>query len=179
MANPRNEASVAELRELLGDVKTFFLVDYQGLSAEQIGALRRKLRDAGGRLLVAKNTLVNVVLKEQGVTGLEDQLKGPTALVLVGDDPVTPAKAVTDFSKDHPNDLPVAKGGLLQGAVIGSDALSKIAKLPARDQLLSELVGVLQAPLQQLVGVLDAAPRNLVSVMTNYSEKLKEEEHGV
>lgn len=179
MANPRNETSVAELRELLTGVKTFFLVDYQGLSADQIGALRSKLRDAGGRLLVAKNTLINVVLKEQGVEGLEGKLKGPTALVLVGEDPVSPAKAVTDFSKDHPNDLPTAKGGLLQGAVIEGDALSRIAKLPAREQLLSELAGVLQAPLQQLVGVLEAAPRNLVSVMTNYSEKLKEEERGV
>lgn len=179
MANPRNETSVAELRELLAGVKTFFLVDYQGLSADQIGALRSRVRGAGGRLLVAKNTLINVVLKEQGVEGLGDQLKGPTALVLVGEDPVSPAKAITDFSKDHPNDLPAAKGGLLQGAVIGGDALSRIAKLPAREQLLSELVGVLQAPLQQLVGVLEAAPRNLVSVMTNYSEKLKEEERGV
>jgi len=174
VANPRNEASVRELRELLTGVKTFFLVDYQGLSAEQVGSLRSKLRAAGGRMLVAKNTLINVVLKEQGVEGFDAKLKGPTALVLIGEDPVEPAKALTDFAKDHPNDLPAAKGGLLQGAMIEAEALSRIAKLPSREQLLSELVGVLQAPMQQLVGVLEAAPRNLVSVITNYSDKLKE-----
>jgi large subunit ribosomal protein L10 len=174
VANPRNQTSVSELRELLRDAKTFYLVDYQGLSAAQIGALRTKVRDAGGRMLVAKNTLVNVVLAEQGVEGLESKLKGPTALILIGDDPVAPAKAITDFAKDHPNDLPAAKGGILQGAVIEADALTRVAKLPAREQLLSELLGVLQGPLAQAVGVLEASPRNLVSVLTNYSEKLKE-----
>lgn len=174
MANPRNQTSVSELRELLAEAKTFYLVDYQGLSAAQIGALRTKVRDAGGRMLVAKNSLVNVVLKEQGVEGLEGKLKGPTALILIGDDPVAPAKAITDFAKDHPNDLPAAKGGILQGSVIEADALVRVAKLPAREQLLSELLGVLQGPLAQAVGVLEASPRNLVSVLTNYSEKLKE-----
>ena len=174
MANQRNTASVEALRALLGDAKTFFLVDYQGLSADQIGALRTKVRDAGGRMLVAKNTLVNVVLKEQGAADLGTKLTGPTALILIGDDPVAPAKAITDFAKDHPNDLPTAKGGFLQGAVIEADAIAKVAKLPAREQLLSEFLGVLQAPLQQAVGVLGAAPQNLVSVLTNYSEKLKE-----
>jgi large subunit ribosomal protein L10 len=174
VANQRNTASVAQLRELLGDAKTFFLVDYQGLSADQIGALRTRVRDAGGRMLVAKNTLVNVVLKEQGAADLGAKLTGPTALILVGDDPVAPAKAITDFAKDNPNELPTAKGGLLQGAVIEADAVARVAKLPSREQLLSELLGVLQAPLQQAVGVLEAAPRNLVSVITNYSEKLKE-----
>lgn len=175
MANPRNEAMVGALREHLADVKTFFLVDYQGLSAEEFNVLRAKVRGAGARILVAKNTLINVVLKEQGHEGFDATLKGPTALVLIGDDPVAPAKALTEFAKDHRKDLPVPKGGLLQGNEVDGAALAKIAELPSRDQLLSELVGVLQAPLQQLVGVLEAPARDLVSVMTNYSDKLKEE----
>lgn len=175
MANPRNEASVAALRDLLADAKTFFVVDYQGLSAGELGKLRASVRDAGGRMLVAKNTLINVVLKEQGLEGFDATLQGPTALVLIEDDPVAPAKALTDFAKDHPRELPTAKGGLLQGGQVGPEALGRIAKLPTRTELLSELVGVLQAPMQQLVGVLQGPQRDLVSVMTNYSEKLKEE----
>ncbi len=175
MANPRNTESVEALRGLLADAKTFFLVDYQGLSAGELGALRRKMRQAGGRILVAKNTLINVVLKERGIDGFDEVLQGPTALVLVGDDPVAPAKALTDFAKEYGKDLPTAKGGLLQGAQVDAASLARIAKLPPRDQLLSELIGVLQAPMQQLVGVLEGAPRNLVSVLNNYSEKLKEE----
>ena len=175
MANPRNEETVAALRELLADAKTFFVVDYQGLSAGELGALRASVREAGGRMLVAKNTLINVVLKESGQEGFGETLTGPTALVLIDEDPVAPAKALTDFAKDHPKELPVAKGGLLQGGQVGPDALGRIAKLPTRTELLSELVGVLQAPMQQLVGVLQGPQRDLVSVLTNHSEKIKEE----
>lgn len=175
MANPRNETSVRELHGLLDDVKTFFLVDYQGLSAGELGRLRAAVRAAGGRILVAKNTLINVVLKEQGVEGFGDTLTGPTALVLVGEDPVAPLKAIADFAKEHPKDLPRGKGGLLQGGIVSADALERIAKLPSRQQLQSELLGTLLAPLQQLVGVLEGPQRNLVSVIKNYSDKVKEE----
>lgn len=174
MANPRNEASVAALREYLADASTFFVVDYQGLSAGDLNTLRATVRNAGGQLLVAKNTLIRVVLQEQGVEGFDETLQGPTALVLVGEDPVAPIKALTDFAKDHPGELPTAKGGMLQGGIVGPEALIKIAKLPSREQLLSELLGVMQAPMQQLVGVLAAPQRDLVSVMNNYAEKMKE-----
>ncbi len=174
MANPRNISSVEELRSLLADRGTFFLVDYQGLSAADLNALRAKVKAEGGRLLVAKNTLINVVLKEQGVEGFDDQLKGPTALVLTGEDPVGPVKAITDFAKDHAKELPAAKGGLLQGSKVGPEALARVAKLPGREQILSELVGVLSAPLQQLVGVLEGPQRNLVSVITNHKNKMEE-----
>ena len=174
MANPRNDASVAQLRELLAGASTFFLVDYQGLSAGELNTLRAKVRAAGGRMLVAKNTLINVVLKEHGVEGFDETLTGPTALVLIGDDPVAPAKALTDYAKDHPKELPSAKAGYLQGGIVGPDALARIARLPARDQLLSELLGVLQAPLSQLVGVLTAPPQNLMTVIVNHTDKQKE-----
>jgi large subunit ribosomal protein L10 len=173
MANPRNEASVAQLRDLLAGASTFFLVDYQGLSAGELHKLRAQVRAAGGRMLVAKNTLINVVLAEHGVEGFEG-LTGPTALVLVGDDPVAPAKALADHAKAHAKDLPHAKGGYLQGTVVGPEALAKIATLPSREQLLSQLVGVLSAPLSQLVGVLQAPPQNLVTVFDNYVDKQKE-----
>jgi large subunit ribosomal protein L10 len=130
-------------------------------------------------MLVAKNTLINVVLKEQGVSDLGDVLQGPTALVLFSGDPVAPARVLAEFAKSHTKNLPTAKGGRLQGARIEASAIERIAKLPPREQLLSELLGVLQVPLVQLVGVLTAAPRNLLAVMNNYADKLKEEGHGV
>ncbi len=174
MANPRNDASVVQLRELLAGTSTFFLVDYQGLSAGELNTLRANVRAAGGRMLVAKNTLINVVLKEHGIEGFDESLTGPTALVLVGEDPVAPAKAISDYAKGHRKELPSSKGGYLQGAIVGAEALARIAKLPARDALLSELIGVLQAPLTQLVGVLNAPPQNLVTVLDNYVDKQKE-----
>jgi len=178
VANPRNEASVRELHALLDDATTFFLVDYQGLSAGELGRLRAAVKNVGGRILVAKNTLIDVVLKEQGVEGLSGTLAGPTALVLVGEDPVAPLKAIADFAKEHPKDLPVGKGGLLQGGVVGAEALARIATLPSRQQLQSELLGTLLAPLRQLVGVLEGPQRNLVGVIQNYSEEKKKEQEA-
>jgi len=175
MANPRNETVVAHLREQLGDAQTFFLVDYQGLSAGEFAKLRAKVRAAGGRILVAKNTLINVVLKERGVEGFEATLAGPTALVLVGEELVAPIKAITDFAKDHPKELPKSKGGRLEGSVLGEDALTRIAKLPSKQQVQSQLVGVLLAPLQHFVGVLAAPAQKLVTVINNYADKQKEE----
>ena len=174
MTNPKNVASVEMLKSVLAEAKTFFLVDYQGLGAEEINVLRTKIRAAGGRMLVAKNRLINVVLQDQGVDGFQDILKGPTALVVVGDDPVGPAKALVDFADEHLLDLPLPKGGLLEGTVVASEAINRIAELPGREQLLSQIIGLLQAPMQQLVGVLEGPSRNLVSVLQNYSEKIKE-----
>jgi len=175
MANPRNETTVAKLREQLGGAQTFFLVDYQGLSAGEFGSLRAKVRAAGGRIFVAKNTLINVVLREQGIEEFTDTLRGPTALVLVGEELVAPIKAITDFSKDHPKELPKSKGGRLEGSMLGEDALTRIAKLPSKKQLQSQFVGVLTAPMQQLVGVLSAPPQKLVTVMSNFVDKQKED----
>ena len=175
MANPRNEAAVADLREQLAGVSTFFVVDYQGLSAGDMNRLRSEVRKAGGHILVAKNTLINVVLKEQDVEGLDETLTGPTALVLVGSDPVGPVKALTEFAKDHPQELPKAKGGLMQGSVVGSESFERIAKLPSEDELKAQLVGVLTAPMQELVGVLSAPQRDFATVVSNYADKLKEE----
>lgn len=174
MANPRNEASVKQLRNVLADAQTFFLVDYQGLSAEELNVLRGQVKSVGGRILVAKNTLINVVLKEQGVEGFDTALKGPTALVLLGDDLVGPAKVLTDFAKNNAKELPTAKGGLLQGAPVDAAGIARLSKLPSREQLLSEFIGVLQAPLQQLVGALEGPQRNLVSVITNHKNNLEE-----
>ncbi len=178
MANPRNDASVANLREQLGDAKTFFLVDYQGLSADELGSLRNDVRAAGGRFLVAKNTLINVVLKEQGVEGFDDVLKGPTALVLVGEEMAAPVKAITEFAKAHAKELPISKGGRLEGSILGEDALERVSKMPTKQEVQSQLVGLLLAPMQQLVGVLEGPQRNLATVINNYADKLKEEEGG-
>ena len=176
MANPRNTASVEQLQGLLGDAQTFFLVDYQGLSAGQMNDLRAKVREAGGRMYSSPKTPSSTsYLKQQGIEDFAETLSGPTALILVGEDPVAPAKALTDYADENARDLPAAKGGRLQGNTVTAEALAQIAKLPSRPELQSELVGVLMAPLQQLVGVLQGPQRDLVGVIQNYSDKLKEE----
>lgn len=175
MPNARNIRTVELLKKELGDASTFFLVDYQGLSAEDLGKIRSDIRKAGGRVIITKNTLINVVLEEEGVEGFDDLLTGPTALIVIGDDPVGPIKTLVDFAKDHPKKLPLPKGGRLGGTLIDESGFERISKLPSIEEAQSQLVGVLIAPLQQLVGVLEGPQRNLVTVVNNYVDKLKEE----
>lgn len=175
MPNARNIRTVEMLKEELGDAQTFFLVDYQGLSAEDLGQIRTDIRNAGGRVIVTKNTLINVVLESEGVEGFDELLTGPTALIVTGDDVVAPVKTLVDFAKKHPKKLPVPKGGRLEGTLIGEDGFERISKLPSREEAQSQLVGVLIAPVQQLVGVLEGPQRNFVTVVNNYADKLKEE----
>lgn len=163
MANPRNTESLTMLRETLRGRSTFFLVDYQGLTSEGLGQLRKELRQNGAKLLVAKNTLINIALQDGGFD-FANVLKGPSALVLT-EDPVSAAKALTEFAKKNDKGIPTAKGGALDGAIISAKQLEDVAKLPSKDELRAELVGVLQAPLSNLVGVLGGKQQELVGIL--------------
>ena len=164
MANQRNTESLAALRETLQGRTNFFLVDYQGLTSEGLGALRKELRQNGAKLVVAKNTLINIALKDGGFD-FANVLHGPSALVLVQDDPVGAAKALTEFAKKNDKGIPAAKGGVLDGAQISAKQLEAVANLPSKDVLRAELVGVLQAPLSELVGVLGGKLQEFVGIL--------------
>ncbi len=86
MANERNQQNLTSLRGSLTGIETFYVVDYQGLTAGQLSRLRKDIREKGGQLIVAKNTLINLALQEAG-RDFGDALKGPSALVLAHDDP--------------------------------------------------------------------------------------------
>lgn len=170
MPNKRNIALLAALKENLERAHgSFFLVNYQGLSAKETHALRQALKENGARLFVAKNTLIRIALEELGLPKL-DGLSGPSAVVFY-QDPVAAAKALQEFSKKNPKGIPEAKGGLLQGQVLSAKDLLALAELPTMDELRAELVGVLQAPMAELVGVLGGVARELVGILEAYAEK--------
>jgi large subunit ribosomal protein L10 len=164
VANQRNTESLTALRESLKGRSSFYLVDYQGLTSEGLGALRKELRNSGARLIVAKNTLINIALKDGG-HDFANVLNGPSALVLVGEDPVGPAKALVEFAKKNDKGIPAPKGGVLDGSSISAKQFTDIAQLPSKDELRSELLGVLQAPGSNLVGVLGAKQQELVGIL--------------
>jgi large subunit ribosomal protein L10 len=130
VANQRNTESLAALRESLKGRSSFYLVDYQGLTSEGLGALRKELRNSGARLIVAKNTLINIALKDGG-HDFANVLNGPSALVLVGEDPVGPAKAIVEFAKKNDKGIPAPKGGVLDGSSINAKQFTELAKRTA------------------------------------------------
>ncbi len=164
MANAKNTESLAMLRGALKGRTNFFLVDYQGLSSEGLGQLRKELRGQGAKLLVAKNTIINLALKDGGFD-FANALKGPSALVLIDTDPVGAAKALTEFAKKNDKGIPTAKGGVLEGSVINAKQLEDVAKLPSKNELRAELVGVLEATQSNFVSVLGGKQQELVGIL--------------
>jgi len=167
----RNVQLLGRLKEMLQQTNgSFFLVNYQGLNANEEFLLRRKVTESGGRIFVAKNTLIRIAIEELGLPEVDDVLKGPSAVVIY-DEPVAVAKALVQFAKENAGEIPQIKAGFLQGQRLGPEEVKAIAELPTLDELRAELVGVLQAPMSELVGVLEGAQREFVGLLDAYVEK--------
>ncbi|NLV91564.1 MAG: 50S ribosomal protein L10 [Firmicutes bacterium] len=153
-------AAVAEIKENLSRSQGAVLADYRGLNVKQVTELRRQLREAGVEYKVVKNTLTIIAAKELGLDDLSQYLVGPTAIAFGYEDPVAPAKVLSDFAKD--NKALELKAGVLNGEVIGLDEVKALAELPSREQLLAQVLRGMQAPIAGMVNVLQGTIRNFV-----------------
>jgi len=146
------EEKSAVIEEVAGELKeaqAVFAVDYRGISVQQVADLRTALYDAGARFRVVKNRLTQRAADDAGMTELKDWLDGPTALTFVSGDAALAAKAIATFRREH--DVLEFKGGTMDGQTLSVDELNAIARLPARDVLHGQFVGVLASPLTGLV----------------------------
>ena len=163
MPTPKKEATVAELREILSRATMTVVADYRGLSVANLQDLRTTLRPLNGEARVAKNTLTAIAAREAGVPELEEQLAGPTMLVVSYEDPVPVAKAVGDFART--TRILTVRGGLSGKRLVNAEQIGAIATLPSREVLLARGVGQIKAPLDGLVGVLAGAIRQFAYVL--------------
>ncbi|HHY46630.1 MAG TPA: 50S ribosomal protein L10 [Firmicutes bacterium] len=163
LARPEKEATVNEIREKLERAQGVILTDYRGLDVRTMTELRRKLAESGIEYRVVKNTLASIAARGAGIGDLSQLLTGPTAMAFAYKDPVTAAKALSGFAKEH-KELSF-KGGILGKQVISGDQVGALAMLPPREVLLGQVVSAIQAPLSGLVNVLSATYRNLVYVL--------------
>ena len=170
---PEKAGKVAELKDLLSSSKGAVLVDYCGLTVAEDTELRSKMREAGVKYMVAKNTFIRIAAKEAGIEGLDAYLEHNTAVAFSAEDPVAPAKILNDFSKDH-KALEI-KAGILDGKVIGLYEVKAVAELPSREELLAKLVGSMQAPISGLVNVLQGTIRNFVYTLEAVRQKKEQE----
>ena len=172
-SRPEKAGKVAELKDLLTSSKGVVLVDYCGLTVAEDTELRSKMREAGVKYMVAKNTFIRIAAQEAGIEGLDAYLEHNTAVAFSAEDPVAPAKILNDFSKDH-KALEI-KAGILDGKVIGLDEVKAVAELPSREELLAKLVGSMQAPISGLVNVLQGTIRNFVYTLEAVRQKKEQE----
>src|SRR4051794_22519534 len=154
MNREQKAAAIAEIASDITESQAILAVDPTGLSVAQAAEIRAKLRDADARLRVTKNTLTIRAADEAGVESLKELLVGPTALTFVRGDAAAAAKAISDYSKT--TDLLPFKGGFMDGAPLTIDEIKAIAKLPSRDVLYGQLVGMVAAPITGLARGLNA-----------------------
>ncbi|MEG0287026.1 MULTISPECIES: 50S ribosomal protein L10 [Vagococcus] len=138
------EVVTAKLKEAASVV----VVDYRGLTVEQVTDLRKQLRDANIEMKVIKNGILRRAAEAAGLEGMEDVFVGPTAVAFSNEDVVAPAKIMNDFAKTA--DKLEIKGGIIEGNVSSVEEIVALAKLPSREGLLSMLLSVLQAPVRNV-----------------------------
>lgn len=153
MAKASKATAVAEIAEEFRGSSAAVLTEYRGLTVAQLKQLRRSL---GGTTTyaVVKNTLTKIAAKEAGVEGIDDLLAGPSAIAFVKGDPVEAAKGLRDFAKTHPH--LVIKGGVMDGKVLTSADVARLADLESREVLLAKLAGAMKASLSQAAALFQA-----------------------
>ncbi len=166
-----------DLRQTLGEARSYVLAEFRGLTVEQETELRKKMRAAGLALRVAKNTLVALADPEHA-EGLRDYLAGPTLVVVSKDDPVAPARELTDFIRPMRQPPITIKGGVVEGKVVGPKEVQAIASLPSRPVLLGQVLGGLKSPMASMASLLAAPLRNLVADIDALRRKREEAGSG-
>lgn len=164
VVRPEKVAAVDQLADRLMRASMAVLADYRGLSMAQLGELRRQLRPVDVELRVVKNSLARLAAQRTGRDALLPALVGPTAIAFSYGDPAALAKALAEAVRTQRLAIRV-KSGLLGEQLLAAGEVARIADLPARDTLIAQVVGAVQAPISGLVGALSGVLQSLAGVL--------------
>lgn len=171
---PEKQQVVHDIRALIEPSPCVFLIAYRGLNAAGFEAFRANLAECGAECHVVPNKLLQRAAAEAGMEALASgELSGDTAMVIGGEDLVAVAKKIREFAKE--TEFVSIKGGALGATGLDADAVEQLAKMPPREVLLAQLLGVLNAPKQKLVSVLYSATAGIVNLLRSYQHKLEED----
>jgi large subunit ribosomal protein L10 len=169
MNRDQKSAVIAEIAADIEAAEAIFAVDYRGITVPQAAELRSKLRDADATFRVVKNSLTERAADEAGKAELKTLLIGPTALTFVRGDAALAAKAISDYGRSI--QLLSFKGGTLGAETLGVEQIVTISRLPSREVLYGQLVGVVASPVSGLVRTLGALLGGLAVALGQVREK--------
>jgi len=174
MNRDQKAAAIAEIAAQIDESQAIFAVDYKGISVPQAAELRAKLRDADATFRVVKNSLTERAADEANATSpaadaLKALLEGPTALTFVRGDAATAAKALAEYARA--TQLLPFKGGLMDGSPLEPDQIRALSRLPSREVLYGQLVGIVASPVAGLVRTLNALVGGLAVALGQVQEK--------
>jgi len=177
--NPVKKEKVDSLAKAFTAAESVTFVDYAGMGVKLQEELKKRLREASGEMVVAKNTLIKLAGKEAGLdeAALTDEvLAGQTAMITAGEDAVAPIQVLGKFIKEF--EMPKLKAGVVEGKFQNSEALLMISKLPGREVLNAQVLGAIMAPMYSLVGTLQGNLQKLVFILGQVKEKGGGEVYG-
>ena len=169
LSKAEKQKIIDDLSSRFHSVPSVFIVEYQGLKVKEMDVLRKKLRQTNTELKVVKNTLLEKASLGTDIEKMKELFSGPTAVAICDGESSAAAKVFIDYGKDFPEIR--IKGGIFEGEVVDVSRIERIAKLPSRQELISEFLGLLSAPMGNLVGVLEQARSNIVNVLEGLKEK--------
>lgn len=164
---------VEQLRERMQKSKVVILTDFKGLDVAMLTELRGKLREAQVEYEVVKNTMLRRASEGTAIEPIKDYFKGPSAIAISYDDPVAPAKVLTDFAKT--NEKLAIKIGVMNGKVIDLSSIKALSSLPSREELLAQVLSAMIAVPTSLVRALNDVPRRMVNVLQAIKESKEQQ----
>jgi len=172
ISRKKKEAMVAEYTEKLNRSAALLVAEYRGLTVKQLEALRRELRAADSELMVSKNTLFELAMKDAGMKVPEALLTGPTAITFCFGELAPPAKTLAKWAKD--TKILTVRGGVIGPDIFDAAGAQALSELPGKDQLRAQVVGMLQSPINGLVNVLAGPLRGLLTVLNGRIAQLEQ-----
>ncbi|UUY03711.1 50S ribosomal protein L10 [Svornostia abyssi] len=160
---------IEEITADINEAQAVFAVDYRGITVTQVADLRSKLRESDTTFRVVKNTLTERAADQAGAESLRALLEGPTALAFVKGDAAAAAKTISDTAKEI--ELLSFKGGLMDGNALSVDDIKAISKLPSREVLYGQLVGIVASPITGLARSLNGLLGGLAIALAGVQEK--------
>ena len=166
---------VKEIFTRLQDSKSIVLIDYKGINVDQVDNLRALFREANVDYFVSKNSFIKIALGNLKIDQLDNILVGPTAIAVSKTDEIDPARVLTKFKKEvlREQDFPSFKGGYVSEALLDSEQLSQLAKLPSRDELISKIMATMKAPITNFVFINKGILRSLVYAIKAIADSKK------
>ncbi len=170
MPTAKKAAVIDDLTEKLGRINAAALIEYRGLTVDEIGDLRTQLRQRDVELTVTKNTLLRQAAHRNDMTELDDLFSGPNAVAFMYGDEAAGTKALNDYFRTAR--VGELKGGILKGGRrLTADQFTKLADLPNRPTLLGQIAGLLESPLSQLAALFNAPAQQLAYALANFEER--------
>lgn len=160
---------VAELQEQMKQSASIVMADYRGLTVAEMTDLRSQLREKGAQIRVIKNRLAKIAFADAGLPVPEEHLQGPSAFTFSHDDPITGPKVLSEYAKK--NEKLEIKCGLFEGEIIDTAAVTALASMPSREELLGRLVGDLMSPVTKTAMALKATVNKLAWALQAIGEK--------